>query len=376
MSDFKELFERYLDGHLTKDELTQLMDGMQADDSPLPDLLDSLLRSGSVAGLGDPAREDVLFSQMMERARSRRVVHMRRWWAAAAVALLLAGGAVYYTQKHSPVITAAAQPVKDAPPGKKGAVLTLADGSTITLDSLQNGAIAKQSGKAVILKNGRISYQGQHTDVAYNTLSTARGREFQLVLPDGTKVWLNAASSIHYPTAFTGKDRTVDITGEAYFEVAKNENQPFIVTLNETTSIEVLGTHFNVNAYPDESAIRTTLTEGAVRVRSGNASVVLEPGLQAAIGQQHNIRVNNANMEQVLAWKEGLFNFENMPFDEVMRQLSRWYNIDVVYENGIPDINFEGELGRDVSLSKILFFLERVDVHYRIEDGKRLVISK
>jgi ferric-dicitrate binding protein FerR (iron transport regulator) len=195
------------------------------------------------------------------------------------------------------------------------------------------------------------------------------------VLPDGSKVWLNAASSIRYPTAFTGSERSVEISGEVYFEISTDATKPFRVKINEQTSVDVLGTHFNVNAYPEEKAIHTTLSEGALRVNKGNQSAVMAAGEQAII--QSGIQViKNANIDQALAWKEGLFNFQDMPFDEVMRQLSRWYDIDVVYENGIPDIRFEGELGRDVSLSKILFFLSKVDVHYRIEDGKKLVITR
>lgn len=382
MNDFKHLFDRYIDGHLTKDELSHLFEEIGADESAVPPLLDELLRSGSVKGLANPAREEVLFRQIMEkdRASRRRTVVRRIQWAAAAasVLILLTTALLFYNRHQSGVAhpgnVTTGQIV--AVPGKKGAVLTLSNGQTVSLDTLGNGTIAQQNGQAILLSNGSLSYQGNNTAVVYNTLSTARGREFQLLLPDGSKVWLNAASSIRYPTMFNGDERRVEITGEAYFEIAKNENQPFIVSLNGGSStVKVLGTHFNVNAYADEKILRATLAEGAVRVTTGSLDVRLYPGQQARISRQH-IQVTDVNVEQTLAWKDGLFSFKDMPFDEVMRQLSRWYDVEVVYDNGVPDINFEGELGRDVSLSKILFFLERVGVHYRIENGKTIVISK
>jgi ferric-dicitrate binding protein FerR (iron transport regulator) len=376
MTDFKDLYERYLADRLTPDEAGAFLDAIGKDDNMLPEHLDVLLREKSFRGTGDPEREERLFRQIMEKDKAKVRRMPVRWLAAASVLLLLlAGSFVWVRQVKQQQI--AAQFVEDAQPGKQGAVLTLADGKQVTLDSLGNGTIATQSGTRLLLNNGRLSYNNDKNDVSvsYNTLSTARGRQFQLVLPDGSKVWLNAASSVRYPVAFSGTERTVEISGEAYFEIAADASMPFRVKINETTTVEVLGTRFNINAYREEKGIHTTLSEGAVRVKMGNLSAVLAPGQQAII--QSDIQViRNANIDQALAWKEGLFNFQDMPFDEVMRQLSRWYDIDVVYENGIPDIKFEGELGRDVSLSKILFFLSKVDVHYRIEDRKKLVISK
>jgi len=376
MSDFKDLFNRYIDGHLSKDERAQFFEEMNAEGGEVPGMIEELLWSGSVKGLADPDREEILFQQIMAKDRaSRRMIRIRRMsWAAVAASILLVCSTVLFY--HSKPAKTESIVLHDMP-GKKGAVLMLANGQTISLDTLGNGAVAQQNGQAIVLNNGSLTYEGANTNAVYNTLSTARGREFQLVLPDGSKVWLNAASSIRYPTSFnSSKERRVEVTGEVYFEIAKNENQPFIVSVNGGASqIKVLGTSFNINAYTDEKIIRTTLTAGAVVVSAGTQEVRLEPGQQARSIQQH-IQVANADVAQVTAWKEGLFSFKDMPFDEVMRQLSRWYNIDVAYEDGIPDINFEGELGRDVSLSKILFFLEKVGVHYRIEKGKTIVITK
>ena len=373
MTDFKDLYERYLADRLTPDEADAFLDAIGKDDNMLPEHLDVLLREKSFRGAGDPEREERLFRQIMEKDKAKVRRMPVRWLAAASVLLLLLAGSFLWVRHDKQP----SQFVMDAQPGKQGAVLTLADGKQVTLDSLGNGTVATQSGTRLLLHNGQLSYNKDKNEVStsYNTLTTARGRQFQLVLPDGSKVWLNAASSIRYPVAFSGTERKVEISGEVYFEITPDAAMPFRVKINETATVEVLGTRFAINAYPEEKGIHTTLSEGAVRVRKGSLSAVLAPGQQAII--QSDIQViQHANIDQALAWKEGLFNFQDMPFDEVMRQLSRWYDIDVIYENGIPDIKFEGELGRDVSLSKILFFLSKVDVHYRIEDGKKLVISK
>jgi ferric-dicitrate binding protein FerR (iron transport regulator) len=210
-----------------------------------------------------------------------------------------------------------------------------------------------------------------------------------VVLPDGTKVWLNAASSLRYPTAFSGKKRQIAITGEAYFEVAKDKAKPFFIKINNEAVIEVLGTNFNVNAYEDEASINTTLLEGSIRVEAlgtlrgrpaGRNAVILQPGQQGQIaagqktGQRQIKVIKDADIEKVMAWKNGAFNFNNASLEEVMRQLERWYDIQVVYENGIPDIHFGGELSRGVSLADLIKALKDSEIHFRIEEGRRLVV--
>ncbi|HWK04677.1 MAG TPA: FecR domain-containing protein [Puia sp.] len=329
-----------------------------------------------------------------ERFKRPAIIWLYRAASVAALLILVSlAGYFFYRQlpgghKQTAGISGAGS-LPNVAPGKQGAILTLANGKQLTLDSLGNGPIVLQQGLNASLKNGQLSYEvakdvsaksGPVDGTGYNTLYTPRGRQFQVLLPDGTKVWLNAASSIRYPTAFTGTERKVEIRGEAYFEVAANAHLPFIVQMNERMEIRVLGTHFNVSAYPDETEMHTTLLEGSVRVSAYGHSSLLLPGQQAGVntadGKATGIQVSNANTEQAVAWKEGLFNFQGKRFEEVMRQLSRWYDIDVVYENGIPDMEFEGELGRDINLSKVLFFLGKVDVHYRLEEGHRLVISR
>lgn len=317
----------------------------------------------------------------------RRIGVLRRWgWLAASV--LLAAGIGGYLLQNRKAATPVAETQADIPPGKEGAVLTLADGSQVVLDSLGNGVIATQNGTQILLKNGELAYTtGAGSDApVYNNLTTPKGRQFQLILPDGTKVWLNAASSLRYPTAFSGSNREVAVTGEVYFEVAKNAHQPFIIDVSNQMKIQVLGTQFNVNAYSNEAAIKTTLVEGSLKIISGASAaggsfVVLQPGQQAQIGNtaadvstQQAIKVlNNADVDKAVAWKRGLFNFEDSGLEEVMRQVERWYDIEVVYEKGIPDIRFGGKLSNDVSLSGLLKSLQESDVHFRIE-GRKLIV--
>lgn len=315
----------------------------------------------------------------------RRIHFLPRWSrAAAAVLLVLAAGAYYWTshKKNTPPAVAAAK-ATEIGPGREGATLTLADGSSIKLDSLSNGVIAKQNGAQVVLANGQVAYAptgNTNGDVVFNTMSTPRGRQFRLTLPDGTQVWLNAASSVRYPTVFPGKERKVEVTGEAYFEVVKNPAVPFRVSINNKAEIEVLGTHFNVNAYENEQSVATTLLEGSVRVaanRSGSKDVILQPGQQAQLSNANTTEikvVKNANTEKAIAWKNGLFYFDGATLAEIMRQMERWYDIEVVYENGIPDIEFEGEMTKDVSLNGLLTMLKRTDVRFRIE-GRKLIVQ-
>ncbi|MFX1704298.1 DUF4974 domain-containing protein [Chitinophaga sp. CC14] len=316
-----------------------------------------------------------------------RVHFIRRWGWAAAAALLLAGSTyllVMNKKDQSPVISSK---VADITPGSQGAILTLADGRQVVLDSMTSGIVAHQSGTSVVLSNGKLMYDPSGeavSDIQYNKMTTPKGRQFQMTLPDGTKVWLNAASSIRYPTVFAGKERKVEVYGEACFEVAKDVNKPFLVNVNNKASIEVLGTLFNVNAYENEKTINTTLLDGSVRVVSEPASIILKPGQQAQINNISGINkpgakiaiVSNPDIEKIMAWKNGLFNFEGANLEEVMRQLERWYNIDVVYENGIPDIQFMGEMSRQISLTDLLEILRRTEVDFRVEGRRLIVLNK
>jgi len=246
------------------------------------------------------------------------------------------------------------------------------------LDTLGNGLVASQQGTRISLQNGSLAYDAsQAADVTFNTVTTPRGRKFQLLLPDGSSVWLNAASSLRFPTAFNGANRTVEITGEAYFEVAHNPRRPFIVKVGENAAVEVLGTHFNINAYADESSINTTLLEGAVKVRAFSQSHTLHPGQQARIfNSGRAVKVlNSVDLSQVIAWKNGLFNFQGAGLEAVMRQLARWYDLEVVYEGKVPQLEFGGELPTTLNLSQVVKILSKVEVKFRIEENRRLIVA-
>jgi hypothetical protein len=294
----------------------------------------------------------------------------------------LAAGGIYMMRPHSSSVPIAAVPVtNDVKPGKNGALLTLSDGRQVLLDSLSNGVVAVQANAAVQLKDGRLLYEktggtspGNAEAIAYNTMSTPRGRQFQLVLPDGTKVWLNAASSLRYPTSFTGNDRKVEINGEAYFEVAKDVQRPFLVKINEETEVEVLGTDFNVNAYRDEPVIATTLLEGAVRVVLKKKVQLLSPGQQVQVKGTGLKLIKEADVAQAVAWKNGAFSFVNADLPTVMRQVARWYNVDVEYKGAIPAGEFNGKIGNSLTLDQLLKGLAKTRINYRIENGNKILI--
>lgn len=320
------------------------------------------------------------------QAPVHRIHFLRKWGWAAAILLLLSAGGIYLWRSGSGGNEQQPGIVKtDIAPGRDGAILTLADGRKIVLDSLGNGTIATQNGTEVVLKNGQLLYAdniaGANGQQQWNTMQTPKGRQFNVTLPDGTRVWLNAASSITFPTAFDGNERRVQVTGEAYFEVAKNKTKPFFVKIKDRAEVQVLGTSFNVNGYDDEPRISTTLLEGAVSMQGSGPSapgtVVLKPGQQAQMARDGStaLTVKQADIDKVMAWRYGAFNFEGASLQEVMRQLARWYDIEVVYETGIPDIYFVGEMSRDLGLSGVLKALEATNVHFRLENNRRLIVQ-
>jgi ferric-dicitrate binding protein FerR (iron transport regulator) len=290
----------------------------------------------------------------------------------ASVILCLSIGGYYYLSKSKTKhqqVTAKVEKV-DIAPGSNKAVLVLNNGSKINLNSQVNGTIAKQ-GNAKIVKttNGQLAYAPDNSDasaVVYNTLSTPRGGKYDLVLADGTKVWLNSASSITYPTAFKGNDRTVSITGEVYFEIVHKAKQPFRVNFKGHT-IEDIGTEFNINTYDDEPVIKTTLVAGSIKLSRDSKSVTLRPGQQSITSLSNtDIEVKDADINEVTAWKNGLFKFKKAKIEDVMRQLSRWYNVDVAYPYGVPKTVFSGEMIKDANASQILDMLAYFKVNYEI----------
>jgi ferric-dicitrate binding protein FerR (iron transport regulator) len=309
----------------------------------------------------------------------------RVWtYAAAVIFLILAAGGGYIWMHRSPgiVVTGGKDLAKhfrnDVAPGGNKAVLTLGDGSTIVLDSAHTGVLSQQgNAKVQKLDSGQLAYNTLYekpTGVVYNTLVTPRGGQYQLVLPDGSKVWLNAASSLRFPTSFQGKDRQVELTGEAYFEVAKNRTMPFKVKVNNEAEVEVLGTHFNIMGYKDEQTMKATLLEGSIKVSKGIISKMVRPGEQAQLNARGELEiVKDADVDEAIAWKNGYFQFHIADIETVMRQLTRWYDIDVYYESKKPEGHFLGEISRNNNLSDVLKMLEVNGVHFRLE-GKKLIV--
>jgi hypothetical protein len=260
-------------------------------------------------------------------------------------------------------------------PGHNGATLHLSNGKTIDLDTAKDGVIADQNGVQIVKKNGKLNYVGKADNVIYNDIVTTRGQQWQLELSDGTKVWLNAASSIHYPLSFKGKERIVKITGEAYFEVVHNEAQPFKIQVGNI-QIEDIGTELNVNAYTDEPSLKTTLVNGSIKVSTGNENRFLTPGQQAITLKDNNsIEVKKeVNVDEVISWKNGRIQFENESLQTIMRQISRWYDVDITYDGDIPHKIFTGAISKKSDLSELLKILKFEGVHFTLE-GRTIVVK-
>lgn len=299
-------------------------------------------------------------SERIHPSVKHRTLSVQWWIAAASVVLLISVGIYFWPQPLRQGHTIA-QAAPILPAGK--AVLTLGDGTKVTLD---DSGVVKLIQPGISQQGTELQYSGDAA-VALNTLSVSRGKQFRVVLPDGTKAWLNAESSLKYPTVFKGRERVVEVTGEVYFEVAANASKPFSVKVSNTT-IEVLGTSFNINAYTNEVDVRTTLLEGSVRI----AGITLKPGEQLA-GRQ---LIRNINTEKIMAWKNGLFNFEDASLAEVMRQLERWYDVDVVYPDGVPEVYFMGKLGRNMPLQSIIEALKDTGIKFRLEGRKLTVLPE
>lgn len=310
------------------------------------------------------------------------------WKSAAAILIVVGlGSALFYYNRPGETAASASSeaPVPATPdilPGSNKAFLTLSDGRNIILDHASPGLLTTQDGTRIIKEEGdRLSYETTSREdapvSASNTLRTPRGGQYHLVLPDGTKAWLNAASSIVYPVRFTGSSRRVRIEGEVYFEVARqlkdNNKVPFIVNAGGV-SVEVLGTQFNINAYSDEVDIKTTLLEGAVKVTTEKSSSLLNPGHEARVAARSaEILISKANTDQAVAWKNGYFQFQEAGLQEIMRQLSKWYDVDVVYEGRPLEKKFTGEIPRSSTLLQVLEILQLSQIQLRIVD-KQVII--
>jgi ferric-dicitrate binding protein FerR (iron transport regulator) len=390
MSDkeFNELLKRYLTDSLSEKELDELIGTLRKGKSG--DLIrkaaDEAFRSREFTGLTDSESYDTIFNNLINSARERnseltvklndevkmpvrRISVFYRIAVAAAVLVAVVFGSLWITKQRSePVI----QTVADLAPGGNRAMLTLGDGTTIVLDSAGNGLLAEQAGTQVVkVEDGRIAYTPEgrkKTEMLYNTITTPRAGQYELILPDGSKVWLNSESSIRFPVSFTGSFRFVEITGEAYFEVAENHEMPFRVRTAGIT-VEVLGTSFNVRAYADEGSVNTTLVEGSVLIASPVSQTKIIPGQMATADGSGQISIeNDADIDEIIAWKKGLFMFNSENIEHIMSHISRWYDVDVVFAGEVSSETFSGIVSRKSNVSEVLRIMEQAGIKFSLTE--------
>lgn len=371
-SELRRLFEAYLTGELAAENREALAKGLESVEGE--DLIKSVMlrkveELPSVESLKIKDKMDQWLSERLnEKAKVRRL-KMVRYAVAAAILVCLAGASFFvFYNRHKDANSIAVRYKNDIQPGSNKAMLKLSDGRMIELSDANMGHILDQNDAEIDRGKGGISYKATGKDVHYNDLYTPSAGQMQLVLADGTKVWLDASSSIHFPTAFPSGNREVFVTGQAYFEVAKNPKQPFVVHVKDQT-VQVLGTHFNVNAY-GSSAVKTTLAEGSVRVQSGSQILLLKPGEQS-----DGMRLKkDADLEEVLAWKNGMFSFNGASVEAIMDQVARWYGAEIVYKDKISE-EFVAKVPRTVPVSRLLKYLEQTgQVHFLIEGNKITVM--
>ncbi|MGN6298132.1 MAG: FecR family protein [Ginsengibacter sp.] len=389
----KDLVEKYIANNCTRQELEQLLSMIEngTDSEGITQTLKEYWEKSGQKSDVTESELDIKFALLMQDAKpATPVVPMvsakrkLRWtirYAAAVIILCMLSVSAYFLfkprQEDQIGKTASIHKEKnDVSPGRNTAMLTLANGTTINLDSAANGALTTQGNAKILNVNGLLSYNtvgNKSSEVVYNTISTPRGGQYQLMLADGSKVWLNAASSLRFPASFVGKERKVELLGEAYFEVAKNAAMPFKVKVHGM-EVEVLGTHFNINSYDNESIVRTTLLEGSIKINKDDKSSLLKPGQQAQMNEAGEIKIiNNVDVEEAIAWKEGKFQFDKADIHAIMRQLARWYDVEVEYKGNVSS-HFGGTISRDVNLSQVLNMLHLTgEVNFKIE-GKKVVV--
>ncbi len=383
----KSLLGKYINGAAASDEKAELARLVAAtDDQTLSELLKDIWNNlNESENPLNKEEADVILQKILNNKPAgivKRKIFKRSWIrvAAAAVFLLMFTGTYFLLIKKDNNLEFAQNIVNDLQPGGNKAILTLADGSKVVLDNAANGKISNQGNTSLIKLNNQIQYKagGNTEETIYNIIETPRGGMFQLKLADGTKVWLNSSSSLRYPINFTAKDkeRRVEMTGEVFFEVAPNKKVPFIVNIAGKGEVKVLGTHFNINAYPDEPSINTTLIAGSVKVTGLNNSQIIVPGQQAQINQSGKITLNNnPDIEAIMAWKNGSFVFNSLDIKSVMRQISRWYDVDVYYSGNVSDETYSGIVSRNSNVSALLKIMEEGGVKFRIEGRKITVIQ-
>ncbi|WP_160717344.1 FecR domain-containing protein [Chitinophaga solisilvae] len=373
----EELFQRYLDQTISPEELTALQAVMAGNYNReiIDRLLERAFSNGSYIAQGTDHAPEEVYREILERiqsasAKERRIIP-RWYYAAAAILGILVAVAAWWQLR----------PVRESAivPGGPHARLTLADGRVITLDTAREGTLVRMGNVRIIKSgNGALSYQltaGSTIPAQENILTTPAGGEYRLVLPDGSKVWLNAASELRYPPAFHGNARSVQLRGEAYFEVTANEQQPFEVVSGDMR-VQALGTAFNVNAYTDEKVMRATLLNGAVNISRQRGMQRLQPGQEAVCSmEQPGILIQEADTGAVIAWKNGSFVFDDMPLEAVARQLSRWYDVEVEMEDRIKQTLVSGVISRSSPLPKVLTILGMTGKLNYTVTGRKIIIK-
>jgi transmembrane sensor len=388
--ELQNLLEKQLEGWLTPTERSRFLYLLRQPQNRLilEDYLEKILhdkRYHDTSGMDKQA----LFNQVMQEASRKEatpseapVIPFYKKWLphAAAILVVLSAGTWYLTRTNSKKQNIVAQqtpPAKDTLKAVNKVMLTLADGTQVAVDELSDGGIDNRLGADIRKQQGLLVFKPSAIkDGGYNTISTARGMQYHIMLPDKTEVWLNAASSLKFPLAFNEKERKVMLTGEGYFEVAKNAAQPFVVMANET-KVRVLGTHFNVMSYDDEGSVRTTLLEGSVQLNQHKANVVLKPGEQGCLAANStSFKISKPNLEQIMAWKNGEFRFVNTKIETIMRQVERWYDLDVVYSDDIPaDLALSGVISRKEKVTQLLDILEATHkVRFSMQGNKVMVM--
>lgn len=371
-TQISDLAEKYLNGKATaveKEALHEWYDHVNEGDTEI------VVRPQ--ADTLEEAKARILRQLQEQIARDKKVVPvrpMRRKWLpwVAAACIIVAAGTYLLRQPEKHEGTTAVLPL---PPAGNKAMLTLGNGSVVDLTASADGTIGEQSGTTVNKQQALLIYDDKgngSTQPAINKLFVPRGGKYRLILPDGTKVWLNAASELRFPTAFPGKERLVELDGEGYFEIAADADQPFIVK-TAGLRVEVLGTHFNVKAYRDESSINTALLEGSVRIVTANGrSSLLKPGDLAKVATDESISIAQ-DAGQAIAWMEGSFAFRNADIATILREIGRWYDVDINYEGTVTRRRFTGKVSRSYSLAETLSILEASDLHFR-QEGKKIIV--
>jgi transmembrane sensor len=375
--EFIKLYQKYLEGRCTPQEIEQLE--AYKDDLNWP-------HESWQNDLGD---KNELYSRLRNKIHeSIGHTNHHRWYSnvklklVALMIISLSIGLYFWIEIKAGEQQrkyATARVVHKIMPGGNKAYLTTTNGSIITLDGAANGLVTAQSGiKISKVKEGLLKYTSDRTstsgETGFNLISTPRGGQYQVELADGTHVWLNSATSLKFPANFTGNERKVELSGEAYFEVAKNPSKPFLVTANGVT-VKVLGTHFNIMGYADEKEVKTTLLEGSVKLSYNGNTAMLNPGQQGSIGGlQTAFKVDNVDVDDIVAWKNGLFAFNNEDIQTIMKRISRWYDVDVVFPENFKRKNFGGTISRFKDVSQVLTSLELTrSVHFKLE-GRRIIV--